>query len=122
MSSRTPFSPSESVRPASAAPELSPQAAAKRRKVLLELIDNVDAALRPGFDFEGWLRAAFSRRLDFGVRERQHFRAALLAWTRFRGWLEPLLVRDPDKALAVLCLCLPAGEARETFATGLGLP
>lgn len=101
----------------------SPESAAKRhREILLALIDNVDAALRPGFDFEGWLRASFSRRLDFGARERLHFRSALLAWTRFRGWLAPLLARDPERALAVLCLCLPPGEIRETFAAGLGLP
>lgn len=96
-------------------------AAARHREVLLNLIDNVDAALRPGFDFEGWLRAAFSRRLDFGARERQHFRVALLTWTRFRGWLAPLLARDSGRALAALCLCLPPGEARDTFAAGLNL-
>jgi 16S rRNA C967 or C1407 C5-methylase (RsmB/RsmF family) len=96
--------------------------AAGNRRLLVEMIDSIDAALRPGFDFEGWLRAAFSRRLDFGARERLHFRAALLAWTRFRGWLAPLLKRDPDTAVAVLCLCLAPGEVRETFADGLGLP
>lgn len=96
--------------------------AARHRRRLVELIDNIDAALRPGFDFEGWLRAAFSKRMDFGSRERQHFREALLAWTRFRGWLKPLFERDPSKALAVLCLCLPPGAVRETFANGLGLP
>lgn len=99
-----------------------PQTAAAHRRLLLELIDNIDAALRPGFDFEGWLRAAFSRLPEFGSRERLHFRAALLAWTRFRGWLAPLLVRDHEKALAVLCLCLPPGEVREIFGAGLGLP
>lgn len=114
------------MRPSSASPfgpaTESPASAESRRAILLEMIDNIDAALRPGFDFEGWLRAAFSRRLDFGARERQHFRAALLAWTRFRGWLAPLHARDPRRALAALCLCLPPGDTRESFAAGLGLP
>lgn len=93
-----------------------------RRKLLLEMIDNIDAALRPGFDFEGWLRAVFSRLPDLGSRERQHFRLALLTWTRFRGWLAPALARQPGRAMAALCLCLPPGEAREWFAVGLALP
>ncbi|MBC8011582.1 MAG: rRNA cytosine-C5-methyltransferase [Burkholderiales bacterium] len=120
--SSVPVLSSDSAREAGGTPDLTSAAAAARRAVLLELIDHIDAALRPGFDLEGWLRASFSRRLDFGARERQHFRVALLTWTRFRGWLEPSLARDPAKALAVLCLCLPPGEVRETFAAGLNLP
>jgi 16S rRNA C967 or C1407 C5-methylase (RsmB/RsmF family) len=96
--------------------------AVEYRRQLLEMIDSIDAALRPGFDFDGWLRAAFSRQLDFGARERQQLRAALMTWTRFRGWLEPLLVKDPEKAVAILCLCLPPGEVRAAFGAGLGLP
>ncbi|MFA6288580.1 MAG: rRNA cytosine-C5-methyltransferase [Opitutaceae bacterium] len=96
--------------------------AAGHRRKLIEMIDNIDAALRPGFDFDGWLRAAFSRHSDFGARERRHYRAALLAWTRFRGWLQPLYARDPGHALAVLCLCLPPGEERDMFGAGLDLP
>lgn len=114
--------PGYRVMPALSRNESKTVIAARHRRQLIEMIDNIDAALRPGFDFESWLRAAFSRRLDFGNRERQHFRAALLAWTRFRGWLKPLLESDPEKALSVLCLCLPPGELRETFAHGLGLP
>ncbi len=96
--------------------------AASYRQILLEFIDHIDSALRPGFDFDGWLRAAFSKRLDFGTTERLYFREALMTWTRFRGWLLPIMARDPAKAVAVLCLCLPPGKVRKTFGAGLSLP
>lgn len=102
--------------------EISPKASAHRGRVLLQLIDSVDAALMPGIVFEDWMLAMFSKHKETGSAERRLYRVAILTWARVRAWVKPVLDRDPSLGLAVLYLAMPPGEVREAFACGLDLP
>ncbi|EIP96931.1 tRNA/rRNA cytosine-C5-methylase [Opitutaceae bacterium TAV1] len=95
--------------------------AARRRFTLLELIDNIDGALRPGFVFDDWVRGLFSRK-ELSSHERHLYYAALMMWLRIRNWCRPALELDPDTGLALICLALPPGQVRNALASDLALP
>lgn len=95
--------------------------AKERRGHLLELIDSIDGALRPGVAFDDWMRGLFSKKA-FSNSDRQLYYTALLTWMRLRGWIQPVLQRSPQRGIAVLCLGLPAGRIRDAFAADLNLP
>ena len=83
--------------------DVSHSQAKERRGHLLELIDSIDGALRPGIVFDDWMRGLFSKKA-FSNADRQLYYTALLTWMRLRGWIQPVLQRSPQRAIAVLCL------------------
>lgn len=86
----------------------------------LELFDSLDPALEPGVDVPTAVRKAIARIRGAGSRDRRFYRELIHTWFRYREWIDPLRVADPERAGQILVFL--SHPTRETEPAKAALP